>query len=164
MEFGTCFFPPTALRHLSKQLFYVIISGAPFSSIFNHLRYSLNTSHKAFRHVTTTREMRRPACEVLSSLDAPFSSACRKSVTQDLQIEQCTSLSGYPIRSTKTSHSHYTAVSRPISASSGSIYTHRQTFSTAYRSYDTVVTQNPRVDEDGKDMTIKISPRAAKVC
>jgi hypothetical protein len=44
--------------------------SAPFSSIFNHLRYSLNTSHKAFRHVTTAREMRRPACEVPSSFDA----------------------------------------------------------------------------------------------
>src|SRR5208282_5004550 len=89
---------------------------------------------------------------------------CRKSVTQDPQIEQCTSLSGYPIRSTETSRSHHTAVSRPISASSGSMHTHRQTFSTAYHSYDTVVTQNLRVGEDGKDMTIEISPRAAKVC
>ena len=64
------FFSNSCVASLSKQLFYVIISGAPFSSIFNHLRYSLNTSHKAFRHVTTAREMRRPACEVLSSLDA----------------------------------------------------------------------------------------------
>jgi hypothetical protein len=67
---GRAFFSNFCVASLSKQLFYVIISGAPFSSIFNHLRYSLNTSHKAFRHVTTAREMRRPACEVLSSLDA----------------------------------------------------------------------------------------------
>jgi hypothetical protein len=67
---GRPFFSNSCVASLSKQLFYVIISGAPFSSIFNHLRYSLNTSHKAFRHVTTAREMRRPACEVLSSLDA----------------------------------------------------------------------------------------------
>jgi hypothetical protein len=53
-----------------KATIHVIISGAPFSSIFNHLRYSLNTSHKAFRHVTTAHEMRRPVCEVLNSLDA----------------------------------------------------------------------------------------------
>src|SRR3954454_8970908 len=68
---GRPFFSPTpALRHYQSNYSNVIISGAPFSSIFNHLRYSLNTSHKAFRHVTTAREMRRPACEVLSSLDA----------------------------------------------------------------------------------------------
>ena len=67
---GRAFFSNSCVASLSKQLFYAIISGAPFSSIFNHLRYSLNTSHKAFRHVTTAREMRRPACKVLSSFDA----------------------------------------------------------------------------------------------
>ncbi len=39
-----------------------------------------------------------------------------------------------------------------------------RSFSTCTPFYATVVAQNPRQDEEGQDMTIEISPRAAKVC
>jgi hypothetical protein len=132
---------------LSKQLFYVIISGALLSSTtWPRIKHSAMSQPLATYAARLTRFSARltPSTPLLQ---------CRKSVTQ---IEQCTSLLKYLIRST--------TVSRPISATSSSMHTHRQTSSTAYASYNTVVTQNPRVDEDGKDMTIEISPRAAKVC
>ena len=39
-----------------------------------------------------------------------------------------------------------------------------RSFSTSTHFYATVVAQNPRQDEEGQDMIIEISPRAAKVC
>jgi hypothetical protein len=93
-----------------------------------------------------------------------FLRQCRKRATEDPRLNQCTSHPPHLIRSSRTTRNHYTPVSRPFLAFPGPQRARARPFSTTQPSCATVVAHNPRVDEDGKNMTIEISPRAAKVC
>ena len=156
-------FSNSSVASLTKQFSYEYCS----SRTQQHHHYQGIT----IRPSTTCPSMSQPLARSAGRL-APTSSRStssaflqqrRKWATEDLLIGQRTSLSRPLVRTSQTTRRRNAGLPRSTLANSAPQHAHARSFSTTHPSYATVVTQNPRVDEDGKDMTIEISSRAAKV-
>jgi hypothetical protein len=156
-------FSNSYIASLTKHLHYKAIAQAYITNIISSSRRSSNLTRFWGMSQPLARSAGLFARSSTRATPSAFLHQCRKSATQKLRIEPCMSLSQTSAQSSQTSRSHHTTVSRPIPSTSGAPHAHARPLSNTSRSYATVVTQNPRVDDDGKHMTIEISPRAAKV-